>query len=163
MYMSDITKYKGNDNKQTMKGNETMVDKDAMAHGLSGMYANLLIFKDLSKGFQQDVSEGNVEEGAIANVMEVVHEMAQRYYTISKLQYKNLFGEEFEDGGFGGVDSEDAGREHGDGTSVPEGGAERVAVATTEGPDAGGLGERAGQGSEHSGGDRDGSNTDTVK
>ena len=79
-----------------------MVDKEAMKTGLAGMYANLLIFEDLSKGFEGDVGEGSVDEQAIANVMKVVQEMAQRYYVISKVQYKNLFGEEFDEDGVGG-------------------------------------------------------------
>ena len=161
MYMSDITKYKGNDNKQTMKGTKTMVDKEAMKTGLAGMYANLLIFEDLSKGFEVDVGGGSVDEQAIANVMKVVQEMAQRYYAISKVQYKNLFGEEFEDNGFGGIDRQGQGEQRGDGASVPEAGPERGEVETAEGSDAGGLGERVGEGAEHGGGDRDGHDTDT--
>lgn len=163
MYMGDITKYKGNDNKQQKEDTKmnTTVDKDAVALGLGGMYANLLIFEDLRKGFEGDVDGGNVEEQAIANVMKVVQEMAQRYYAISKVQYKNLFGEEFEDNGFGGIDSKDEGGERGSGASVSEAGHERGEAEGEQGSDAGGLGELAGQGAEHSGGDRDGHDTDT--
>ena len=162
MYMSDITKYKGSDNKQQKEENDmTTVDKEAMKTGLAGMYANLLIFEDLSKGFEEDVGGGSVDEQAIANVMKVVQEMAQRYYAISKVQYKNLFGEEFEDNGFGGIDRQGQGEQRGDGASVPEAGPERGEVETAEGSDAGGLGERVGEGAEHGSGDRDGHDTDT--
>ena len=42
MYMGDITKYKGNDNKQQKEESKmTTVDKEAMKTGLAGMYANL--------------------------------------------------------------------------------------------------------------------------
>ncbi len=162
MYIGDITKYKGNDNKQQKEESKmTMVDKEAMKTGLAGMYANLLIFEDLSKGFEGYVGEGSVEEQAIANVMKVVQKMAQRYYAISKVQYKNLFGEEFEDNGFGGIDSKDEGGERGSGASVSEAGHERGEVEGEQGSDAGGLGEPTGQGAEHGGGDRDGHDTDT--
>lgn len=158
--MTNIAKYKSNDNRNTEKENAMSNEIDKVQYGLSleTMKAHLGVFKDLKNNF----TGTDAEEAFIRNTLEVVFDMAKKYYEVAFMNYAKIYGEQWNGIGSSGTDREGTTVEGEQaGASVPEAGGERGASETAEGVEPAGVGGGTGEGVEHDGGDRDGNDTDT--
>lgn len=139
MNVEDLTKYKANDNQQGKKKDRDMnATKEQYTNSMDAAEAALIVFRSLKKGFADENSSR--EEHGIAQVLELVGLMATKYHEICKVNYRNVFGEEYH-GRFGGDYQQSAAGERADaGASVSE-------VGSGSGEDQGGQGtESAGLG-----------------
>ena len=139
------------------------MDKQNYKTALFGMKMNLGMFTHLRESFAEDAQKGEAEAQMIAGMMGVVGEMAEKYHEMMVTGYRNMFGEEYEDGsGFGGADREsETGTASDAGAGVSEAGDECCEVAGEQGTEPAGVGGDAGEGAEHGGGDRDRNDADT--